>query len=119
MCSISQIVLEAASGRIRLTLEAKWLGADLLVTISGGKAHLGAMALARPDLPSQLAELPGHKDGIVAKELAEYLATAFDTAVAVSCGIHYDSLALQEIELVKSLAQVLAQKLTATLAADG
>ena len=108
-------LLELTSGRITVTLRAVEIGDDLLVTITGGKAHIGATAFgtnAGGLASSSVITTPGHRDDRVAKTAAEKLAKALKKNVTVVAGIHYDQITKEEIaevlrlcdELVGSLA---------------
>lgn len=81
----------------------KLVGSDLLVVIWGGqKPHIGAAAMAQPrsnlkDTNSKgesasVLCLPGHKDDIIAKAVAEKIATSLSLNVTVTTGIHWDHL---------------------------
>jgi hypothetical protein len=91
--------------------EALWLGPDLLVYIWGGEApHIGAVAmatprpsLADPDVTSATASVfayVGHKEDDLAKGAAEALASALDTRVVVTAGIHWDDLDQEAINTI-------------------
>jgi hypothetical protein len=75
------------------------MGEDLCLMLSGGEQeHIGAVALAQPrpsladpDRTSATASvltLPGHKEAMIARELALKVAATLHVAVCVVCGIH-------------------------------
>lgn len=86
------------------------LGNDLLLSIWGGAAHIGAVAMAqsRPSIadPNRLSASAsvfcyvGHKEDDLAKKVAERLAAALDSKVVVVAGIHWDHLEPQGIEQI-------------------
>ena len=88
----------------------KKIGQDFLVTIWGGRPHIGAVAVAQPrpslkdqSLRSSTASVfcyPGHKDDIVAKEAAEKISSALNTNVTVTTGIHWDDIDEEGIKAV-------------------
>lgn len=103
--------LKVTAGRLELDLLAFRQGSDLQIMFYGGKPHLGAIAIAEPGLSAQCIVLPGHKEGPLAQEMADNLASALKCTVSVSCGIHYDEINPDEIGLVLGCADELCQKL--------
>lgn len=93
-------------------IEALWqqLGNDYLLSIWGGEAHIGAVAMAqpRPSLadPDRLSATAsvfcyvGHKEDDVVKEISERLACALGTKVVVVAGLHWDDLKQEGIRQV-------------------
>lgn len=74
------------------------VGKDFQVLLTGGKAHIGAVAVAVCyDLQkgscnvSQIA-VYGHREESLAADLALKMAKALRTTVAFSAGIHFDDL---------------------------
>ena len=87
------------AGRIHVTLAIEPTGRDLLVTVLGGAAHIGAVAVAEKD--SVLThQCQGHREGEIAHKMAQSLAKAGACTVCVVCGIHYDSISQEEIAQV-------------------
>ncbi|HMM22112.1 MAG TPA: proteasome assembly chaperone 4 family protein [Selenomonadales bacterium] len=116
------IEFERQSGRIRVSLRAAAMGADLCLIISGGdRPHLGAVALAqpRPSLaepdrlsPSvSLLTLVGHKEGGIACQAAERIASRTGRNVVVCCGIHVDEIQGGEITAVLEMVNTLVSDL--------
>lgn len=98
----------ASSGQIRLMLNAISVGPDLLLLLTGGDAHIGAVALAGPDGLAGAPESRGHREGALAAEIALEVARCLGCRVAVACGIHYDNISAHEIGEVLKLARELA-----------
>lgn len=108
-------------GSGEVAFDAQWTATanGVTVTLVGGLPHLGAVALAtprpslrdpsRPSSTSSVLTLPGHKDDVVARMVAERLASQLDQNVSVAAGIHagpaghYD---LSEADLRAIMAQV-------------
>jgi hypothetical protein len=99
------------NGRIALEAEIIRLGDDIQCLLRGGAAHIGAVALAWPvgegGRQSRLCCLPGHREGEIARRMAESLATVSGRTVCVSAGIHFDRITPEEIVVVESLAREL------------
>ena len=86
-----------------LRLRYLWLGKDLQVIMSGGREHIGAVALARYPGPSNVSQIsvPGHREEELAVKTALRLSEAMQCTVAVSAGIHFDNLSKTEIEKIR------------------
>lgn len=85
------------------------LGTDLAVMLGGGTApHIGAVAVGQPCeswVPGKIRTatayvlcVPGHKEDEFARNAANLLATALNTTVTVSVGIHIDDASVQDIQ---------------------
>ena len=90
-------------GQYRVEIRGILIGNELMVAVYGGtKPHIGAVALAipRPSLQdsnitsatSSVFTLVGHKDDVIAREVAEELASSLNRVVVVVAGVHiYDA----------------------------
>jgi hypothetical protein len=82
-------------------LELRFQGKDILLLITGGEAHVGAVAVCdgrTPKSRARVTELPGHREGPLAGECAEILARASRRTVAAVAGIHQDDATRAEID---------------------
>jgi len=100
------------------------LGGDYLVSIWGGAAHIGAVAMAqpRPSIaePSRLSATAsvfcyvGHKEDEVVKRVSEQLAAGLDARVVVVAGLHWDDLDPAGIEqIMKNIGSLIDKILSA------
>ena len=75
------------------------MGEDICLVLSGGETeHIGAVAVAQPrpsladpartSATASVIALPGHKEDMLARELALKVAGALNVAACVVCGIH-------------------------------
>lgn len=115
---MTERVMTKSSGRINIELKAAEIGEDLLVTITGGKAHIGATALGTNCgglASSSVITTPGHRDDRVAKTAAEKLAKALGRNVTVVSGIHYDHITKEEIDKALQLCDELVNGLAGEL----
>ncbi len=114
-------LLSNTSGRLAVSLKAVDIGNDLLVVITGGRAHIGATAVGIKTegiATASVITTPGHREDRVVKDAAEKLAKKLDKTVVVVSGIHYDNITKDEIaetlrlcdELVGALAGELCRK---------
>lgn len=106
-------------GHFRLDALLQRIGEDYLLSLWGGAAHIGAVAMAqpRPGLsdPSRLSATAsvfcyvGHKEDEVVKEAAERLSSALGARVVVAAGMHWDHLSPADILLVRKIARQLIE----------
>lgn len=109
------------NGRTKVHLRLVAQGRDFLVLITGGQAHVGAIAVCngrsgRDHVRDNggMVQVPGHREGPLAAEAAEILALASGRTCAAAVGIHQDQATPEEIhEMVVHVRQGLDQ-----LAAD-
>jgi len=105
-------------GAYDLEAYVRFIGNSLLVAIWGGeKPHIGAVAVAQPrpslkdpnliSATSSVICLLGHKEDDLAKAGSEILASALNTEVAVTVGIHWDSLEEKGIQKIVKNAEIL------------
>jgi hypothetical protein len=95
-------------GKLVLTLQK--VGADYLLVVTGGMAHLGCVVMAepRPSLTgagrsstSSVLNASGHKDELLCRPLAERLAAQRGARVVCTGGFHIDEISpaqLQELD---------------------
>lgn len=113
----------ASCGPYRLTLAVRLLGRDVQLLLTGGAAHIGAVALAVPRAGLRHAEsagadasvlcVSGHREDLLARETALRVSRAWRTVVCATCGIHFDGLDEEGITTVLSLARRLTDRLLA------
>lgn len=94
------MLFQQAQGRIKINANVILLNRDIQVIVWGGKAHIGATALAYNN-DARIIEAVGHKDGEIALFMARELAKNLNCAVAVTAGIHYEKITPEEIEIVR------------------
>lgn len=112
-------IVNRQQGRIRLEMMCVRMGLDACLIITGGdRPHLGAVAVSqiresladvgRKSSTTSNITLPGHKEDILARDMASRLAVAISANVAVCCGIHLDDISCDEI---KSIVEMCSQML--------
>lgn len=83
------------------------MGTDMVFHITGGAAHIGAMAVAyfnendkgvHDQLEVFVRQLPHHREGELAKECAELAAKTLKVTASVLMGIHIDHATKEQIE---------------------
>jgi hypothetical protein len=97
-------------GNFPINASLQRIGEDYLLSIWGGKAHIGAVAMAQPrpslaraDLISATASVfcyLGHKEDELVKRISEKAAAALGTKVVVTAGIHWDNISSGEIDQI-------------------
>jgi hypothetical protein len=121
MREIETIVSESSNGfSIKGTIIALDNN-DLIVVVTGGRDHIGAVGLAvpRPSLldpnvlsaTSSILTMPGHKEDILVKDVSERLAAATERNIMVVAGVHYDNLAKADLKILQKLWVELTDKI--------
>jgi len=98
-----------------------FLGDDLLIILSGGKEHIGAVAMAEPrpslDDPGKISATSsvytyiGHKEDEMSKSFSERLSKELNRKVVVAAGMHWDSLKSADIKLIRVICGRLIKKI--------
>ncbi|MCK5682348.1 hypothetical protein KAI46_16225 [bacterium] len=86
---------------------------DFIVVVTGGRDHIGAIALAlpRPSLveadrlsaTSSILTMLGHREDELVKYVSETVAAATGQNVIVIAGVHYDGLNSAELGVLRTL----------------
>ena len=97
------------------------MGNDLLVVLSGGNVHIGAIGMAEPrpslrdsrkiSATSSVFTYIGHKEDVVAKAMSEGLAKRLNKKVVVIAGIHWDGLKMEEVEIIVELCDRILKRI--------
>ncbi|RUT36591.1 hypothetical protein EJP77_02580 [Paenibacillus zeisoli] len=93
----------------KIRLEFREIGSDILLIITGGDAHIGAVstAYASSGYPAEVhtAAVPGHKESLLSTDFALRASRWLNRTVTVIMGIHYSNLSSEQIEKVCQLAE--------------
>lgn len=108
----------------KITLRCFTLGKDYQVIISGGREHVGAVALGQcyktepAKANASVIAAYGHREDDLAKDAARKLSKAFCANVAVTAGIHFDDLSPKDIDEIILTVNELTGQLIAKLNFD-
>lgn len=104
-----------SDGGLSIHYRLERLGGDLLLTVTGGAAHVGCVVLAthRQSLTgsgtdsadSSVLNRSGHKDEFLLRALTERLSAVAGCAVAAVGGVHYDGLDQQGLRSAAHIEQ--------------
>lgn len=109
-----------------LEVSAAFMGKDVFAYVLGGNIpHIGCTVLAvprnsltgdgSPGVTSSVLNLPGHKDEVLCRKLAESICRKLGTAVVCCGGFHMDGILPEQIEetvrLLESVAEEAAESL--------
>jgi gallate decarboxylase subunit D len=75
------------------------IGNDLLIIITGGDEHIGAISLYDKDSFSTMTK-KGHKDNVLTELVAKMVYNRLKKDVAVICGIHIDNASKDDIKKI-------------------
>ena len=103
-----QITRKAA--KIEIILEVKEIGKDYLLTLRGGREHIGAVAIGLFDKESERASssvitMPGHREEQLALQGAREISKATKRTTVFVAGIHQDNISPEEIKEIVSVAE--------------
>ena len=108
-------------GRFVLFARVDTLGPDLLVTLWGGTAHIGALGMAVPraslrdpaerSATSSVFTFPGHKEDVTVKLVSEALSGRLNRNVVVVAGIHWDGLQPDDIRQLMEAFEALQDRI--------
>ncbi len=101
------------------------VGADLLVILTGGRAHIGAVAIAQPrpsisdadaiSSTSSVFTRVGHKEDVVSRAMSEELSKALNKVVTVVAGLHWDNLKAKDIGLIVEICGTISKGIIAVI----
>lgn len=96
-------------GSIEIVLNANKIGNDYLVTLTGGKEHVGAVAIGFFDEKSQrtsssVITIPGHREEQLALKGARQVSIATKKTTIFIAGIHKDNINREDIKNIVSVA---------------
>ncbi|WP_005035210.1 hypothetical protein [Holophaga foetida] len=101
----------SSSGRLAVELRARQIGKDLLVLITGGEPHIGAVGVGCPlgvRASASVISLPEHRDDRMAHKAAERISSTLNCTCTVVAGVHFDDITPEEIrETMRLFEEVL------------
>ena len=102
--------IEKEAGERKLILKWHNIGDGLLVTLTGGDEHIGAVAVGNSGASSVIT-LPGHRDDEIAHRQAGRInrKTGNDTVFLV--GIHFNNIQPDEISKICDTAELMVDEL--------
>jgi len=122
---MTRLTFSEKDAPFEVTAYVERVGEDLLVLVSGGEAHIGAVGIAhaRPSLrdpgetssTSSVFTLPGHKEDAVAKQMAEGLSKKLRCSVVVVAGMHWERLAEKDLDTILMLCQKVEERVAGAL----
>ena len=96
--------------RCVISFEIKEIGRDLLVIITGGSVHIGAVSIAlnrkstgnhqQHSVSTNLLSVPGHREKDIAIPLAKELTSGTGRNCTLILGIHLDNITSDDIQTV-------------------
>jgi hypothetical protein len=120
---MKSILIHEGEGRTRVSLNAHWIGEDLVVYIFNEYAHIGAVAVSEYSNKEDRASTSvitrfGHKEDSIASNTAHTICKALKRPVCAIAGVHLDNITGDEIaQIIKNCGQ-LANECSCQLAID-
>jgi hypothetical protein len=117
---MNETLLSEGTGRAKVSLSARWIGADLILCLFNEGGHLGAVAVAdfsREENRASTSVLTrlGHKDDAVARNAAYKLCKRLRKPVCAIAGIHLDNITGEEIAVIMGNCDKLVDRLSRRL----
>lgn len=111
----NKLSFQVGEGRTKVQLEAHEIGKDYLVTITGGKKHIGSVGVGAFHKESgrgysSVITFPGHKDDRLAKKSSEEIAKKVKKNIVVVSGFHLENITQSEIDEVMKNAEKAVSK---------
>jgi hypothetical protein len=127
--SSQEFAIKTIHGEYDLSAGVRLIGRDVLVAVWGGeKPHIGAVAMAQPrpslknpEVTSATASVfsyVGHKEDELVKAVSEILASALNTRVVVTAGIHWDNIQPEGIQQIIRNSEALVDLILARIASE-
>lgn len=101
-----------------ILVETHFAGEDIIFIVTGGKAHIGAVATAYYDescISTSCKQLPHHKEGELAEKMAKSAAIKLKVNVTVIVGIHIDNATYAQIVTLIDIAKNKFEEILITL----
>ena len=104
----------------QLNLEWKHIGEDIVITLTGGDEHIGAVAAGSFDRASARAyssviTLPGHREDELALYGARLFSAASSSTTVFIVGIHLDNITNDGIQEIVRISKEMIGELSAIL----
>lgn len=122
---MDRLKFSIAQGLLEIAAYVDMAGEDVLVLLTGGRPHIGAVGIAQvrsslrdPQETSSTGSvftLLGHKEDFIAKKMAEDLSKKLRRNVVVVAGMHWDDLREQDIHSVIRLCRKIEEEIAAAL----
>lgn len=111
------LILTRNAGPAHLRIDVTRLGKDLLVTLVGGRAHVGAVALGgfNQRAYASVLAVPDHRDDLIAKEAACRISKEFNCNCVVIVGIHVSNASGDQINEIIDVSFLLVDELIEAL----
>ena len=102
-------MLKYGTGRTELTLDHSYSGDDISLVITGGRAHVGAVAVGYyrgkdEAVTTETIVVPPHKEGEIASMFASTVAKHMHCTAVCTAGIHLDDITKEEIDAINANA---------------
>nr|WP_207702027.1 amino acid decarboxylase [Enterococcus sp. 665A]MBO1339630.1 amino acid decarboxylase [Enterococcus sp. 665A] len=117
MLKMNQTVVKTQAAGFTMSAEAKQIGGDLLITLTGGDTpHIGTVTTfsrnqKRESLRFESHSGRFHKDDVLAEKLLETLAPFIPGNCVITSGVHVNGITQEQIAASFDMAAQLSQQL--------
>ncbi|MCX6822156.1 MAG: hypothetical protein NTW30_05260 [Candidatus Aenigmarchaeota archaeon] len=112
-------MISVGQGKYKVWLKEETLDNGIIFIIGGGEvSHIGSIVFSEPVMngktfscTSQVINVQGHKEEIIARELTEKICLKKKLPVICVCGMHVNNATKKEIEILVDNAKKLLKKI--------
>lgn len=110
------IEIKKEVGKVQLLLKGEPVGNDMFFVLSGGREHIGAVALGIYDRESRRASssvtsAPGHREDEIALRGARKISAATQSTTVFMAGIHVDNITVDEIQTIVKASEAMIDEI--------
>jgi len=110
------IEIKKGVGRIQLLLKGESVGNDQCFVLSGGREHIGAVAMGIYDRGSRRSSAsvmssPGHREDEIALRAARKISAVTQSTIVFMVGIHVDNITVDEIQEILKASEAMIDEL--------
>ncbi len=106
--------MKVGKGRTAVTLDIKRLSEGMIVSVTGGKSHIGVVVMAA-DGEIQVWKREEHEEEEIAINVTKAFAAKTTEPILCYCGIHIEEAKPEEIEQITKNAETAAKRYTSKM----
>jgi hypothetical protein len=110
------IEIKKEVGRVQLLLKGESVDKDMFFVLSGGREHIGAVAMGIYDkescrASSSVISVPGHREDEIALRGARKVSAVTQSTTVFMVGIHVDTITVDEIQTIVKASEKMIDEL--------
>jgi hypothetical protein len=114
------ISITKEAGRVQLILKGESIGNDMFFVLSGGREHIGAVAMGIYDTESfrasaSVISAPGHREDEIVLRGARKISAVTHCTTVFMAGIHVENITPEEIQIIVKASEEMIDELIGLL----